>query len=473
MLDRIRETIEEHNLIEKGDRIIVAVSGGPDSVCLLHVLCRLREEYDLKLYGAHLNHNFRGIEAQMDAQYVSNLCEELDVFCFVKSLDVPQYAKKKGLSPEEAGRILRYDFFEEVAQRADATKIAVAHNKNDQAETVLMRLLRGAGLQGLTAIHIRRGKIIRPLLNTDREDIEKYCKIYDLSPRTDESNLESIYYRNKIRLELIPYLEENYNPNITVNLVRTAEILKKDFDFIEDKAREVYTSLVSEQDAQRLELPIEDIQKLHGSLQSRVIRLAAEQLLGRQEILEYKHVQDVLELMEKGLTGKRITLPLGLVAKINYRNICFVTGDQEDEVFYYELPTEGSFDLEEIGATFTMRVVEREEIKEISRDKYRKCFDYDKIKGVLNVRSRQDGDCFYPLGLTGSKKLKDFFIDYKIERDERDRIPLVCDDDEIMWVVGYRISEKYKITYKTSRVLEIVFDENPGVSADDNLELSQ
>lgn len=458
MLDKIRRTIEKYNLIEKGDKIVVAISGGPDSVCLLHALYRLKEEYDLELYGVHLNHNFRGIEAQIDAQYVSNLCDGLNILCFIKSVDVPQYAEKYGLSPEEAGRILRYDFFEEVAQRANATKIAVAHNKNDQAETVLMRLLRGTGLQGLTAIHIRREKVIRPLLNIDRKSIEEYCETYNLSPRIDKSNLESIYYRNKIRLELIPYLEENYNPNIMENLVKTAKVLKKDFDFIEEKAREVYASLVNSQDEHRLELPIEGIQGLHNALQSRVIRLAAEQLLGRQEVLEYKHVQDVLELMQKGLTGKKINLPMGLIAKINYKNICFTTADQEDKVFHYELPIEGSFDLKEMDGTFTMRVVGREEIKEISRDKYRKCFDYDEMKDVLNVRNRQDGDRFYPLGLTGSKKLKDFFIDYKINRDERDRIPLICDGDEIMWVVGFRISEKYKITDKTKRILEIVFD---------------
>ncbi|HZX20868.1 MAG TPA: tRNA lysidine(34) synthetase TilS, partial [Clostridia bacterium] len=226
------------------------------------------------------------------------------------------------------------------------------------------------------------------------------------------------------------------------------------------------------QGEQGLELPIEGIQKLHNALQSRMIRLAAEQLLGRQEILEYKHVQDVLELMQKGLTGKRITLPMGLIAKINYKNICFITGEQEDRVFHYELPIEGSFDLKEIDGTFETRIVEREEIKEISRDKYRKYFDYDKIKNGLSVRNRREGDCFYPLGLMGSKKLKDFFIDYKVDRDKRDKIPLICDGDEIMWVVGFRISEKYKITDKTSRILEIIFDKNREVSSDNYLELS-
>lgn len=458
MLDKIKATINQHKLIEKGDKIIVAISGGPDSVCLLHALYILREEYEIDLYGAHLNHNFRGIEAQVDAQYVSNLCEDLNIVCFIKSLDVPGYARENSLSPEEAGRILRYDFFEEVAQKVSANKIAVAHNENDQAETVLMRLLRGTGLQGLTAIHIKRGKIIRPLLNVDRNSIEEYCEVNNLSPRIDKTNLESIYYRNKIRLELIPYLEENYNTNISSSLVKTAEILKDDFDFIEEKARQVYDGLVTNQNENRLELSINGILNLHDALKARVIRLAVEQLLGRQEVLEYKHMLKVLELIERGLTGKKLTLPMGLVAKVSYKNICFTTKEEEDKDFDYELSLEDSLIIEEVGAVFKARILESKDVKEISRDKYCKCFDYDQVKNILNVRNRREGDRFYPLGLTGSKKLKDFFIDYKIDRDEREKIPLVCDGDEIMWVVGYRISERYKITDKTNRILEIIYE---------------
>ncbi|ABW17993.1 tRNA lysidine(34) synthetase TilS [Alkaliphilus oremlandii] len=458
MIDKIKKTIHENNLIEWGDRIIVAISGGPDSVCLLHNLYQLREEYNLELYGAHLNHNFRGIDAQVDAQYVANLCEELNILCFIKSMDVPQYAKEKGLSSEEAGRILRYEFFDEIAEQVGANKIAVAHNENDQAETVLMRLLRGTGLQGLTAIHINRGRIIRPLLGVDRKSIEEYCEKYQLSPRIDKTNLESIYKRNKIRLELIPYLEEHYNPNIIENLVRTAEILKEDFDFIEEQSREIYSGLMTNQNEFSLTLPLEAIRNLHPAIKSRVIRLAAEQLLGRQEILEYKHVQNVLDLVEKGATGKKTALPLGLIAKISYENLCFTTEAEESRAYEYELPLEDFLYLEELDGTFEARVFERNQTQEISRDKYCKCFDYDQIKNTLNVRNRREGDKFYPLGLTGSKKLKDFFIDYKIDRDERERMPLVCDGNEIMWVVGLRISEKYKITDKTTRILEVTFN---------------
>lgn len=460
MLDRIKRTIEDYNLINHGDRVIVAISGGPDSVCLLHALSQLREEYDLELYGAHLNHNFRGIEAQIDAQYVSQLCEKLDVLCFIKSIDVPQYAKSEGLSPEEAGRILRYEFFEEVASRVSATKIAVAHNENDQAETVLMRLLRGTGLQGLTAIHAKRGKIIRPLLHIDRQSIESYCENHNLSPRIDLTNLESIYKRNKIRLELIPYLEENYNPNVIQSLFKTAEILKNDFDFIEEKAREVFQSLVSSEKNNRLELSIVGIRRLHPALQSRIVRLCAGRLLGRQEILEYNHVQSILELVDKGVTGKKTILPMGLVAKTSYENLVFALLEEEDNEYSCGLQVEGSIYLDEVNGDFTTRVIERSQMQEIARDKYKKCFDFDQVKNVLNVRNRREGDRFYPLGLTGSKKLKDFFIDYKIDRDERDKMPLVCDGDEIMWIVGLRISEKYKITDETTRILEVTYNKH-------------
>jgi len=457
MLDKVKKVIKRYNLIDEGDKIVVAVSGGPDSICLLHVLYALREEFKLQIYAAHLNHNFRGIEAQMDAQYVAKFCEELNVICFIKSMDVPKYAKEHALSDEEAGRILRYDFFQEVVERVGANKIAVAHNQNDQAETVLMRLIRGTGIQGLTAIHHERGHIIRPLLDISRKEIEDYCFINKLSPRTDETNLEPIYHRNKIRLELIPYIEKEYNPNIIESLAKTAEILKKDSDFIEEVSRNTYRELKINSTRDYIELDIEGIDKLQSALQSRVFRLAAEELVGKREVLEYKHIQSTIELLQKKETGKRILLPMGIIVKISYDKIIFTTKEEEEKFFYHELiENQGSY-IREIGAEIITRIQMRKDIKSISRDKYIKCFDYDKVENILNIRNRREGDRFWPLGLVGTKKLKDFFIDYKIDRDKRDEIPLICDGNEIMWIIGYRISEKYKVTDATSRILVVEY----------------
>lgn len=459
MIDKVRDIIKKYGLIDKGDRIVVAVSGGADSICLLHILYVLKEEFDLQLYAAHLNHNFRGIEAQMDAQYVANFCEELDIICFIKSVNAPKYAREHGLSDEEAGRILRYEFFEEILDKVGANKVAIAHNQNDQAETVLMRLMRGTGIQGLTAIHHERGYIIRPLLDISRKAIEDYCFINKLSPRIDKTNLEPIYHRNKIRLELIPYIEKEYNPNIVENLARTADILRKDSDFIEEYARDKYRELKIDNDRDYIALDINDVNKLHPALQSRIFRLVAEDLVGKREVLEYKHIQSTTELMERGETGKKILLPMGIIVRISYDRIIFTTReDEEDEkIFYYKLPSDGSIYIEDIDATINIKIRDRSEIKGISRDKYIKSFDYDKIESDLNIRNRREGDRFWPLGLTGTKKLKDFFIDYKIDREERNRIPLICDGDEIMWVIGYRISEKYKITDDTKKILVLEY----------------
>lgn len=457
MLDKVKKVIKRYDLIDEGDKIVVAVSGGPDSICLLHVLYALREEFKLQIYAAHLNHNFRGIEAQMDAQYVAKFCEELNVICFIKSMDVPKYAKEHALSDEEAGRILRYEFFQEVVERVGANKIAVAHNQNDQAETVLMRLLRGTGIQGLTAIHHERGHIIRPLLDISRKEIEDYCFINKLSPRTDETNLEPIYHRNKIRLELIPYMEKEYNPNIIESLAKTAEILKRDSDFIEEVSRNTYRELRLDSSRDYIALDAEGINKLQPALQSRIFRLAAEELVGKREVLEYKHIQGTMELLQKRETGKKILLPMGIIVKISYNKVIFTTKEEEEKAFYYELLENQRFHVNEIGAEIITKLHMRRDIKTISRDKYIKCFDYDKVENVLNVRNRREGDRFWPLGLVGTKKLKDFFIDYKIDRDKRDEIPLVCDGDEIMWVIGYRISEKYKVTDETSRVLVVEY----------------
>ncbi|ABR50616.1 tRNA(Ile)-lysidine synthetase [Alkaliphilus metalliredigens QYMF] len=460
MLDQVQETIKKYNLLETGDKVVVAISGGPDSVCLLHVLSRLKAAYKLEIYGAHLNHNFRGMDAQMDAQYVANFCEQLNILCFVKSMDVLGYAEKNGLSSEEAGRVLRYEFFEEIGQKVGASKIAVAHNQNDQAETVLMRLLRGTGIQGLTAIRHKRDKIIRPLLETDRGKIEDYCETYELSPRIDQTNSQPIYHRNKIRLELIPYLKENYNPNIIEGLHRTAEILKLDNEYMEEETKRAFEQVCFSQGEHCLELSVKGITPLHLSLKNRLIRYTIERLIGSGENFEYKHIQSVLHLLENETTGKEVHLPQGLIVKKGYETLRFaIQGaeiNQEQENFSYFVTGE-SVTIPEIEGYFSVRILKKEEVKEISRDKYLKYFDYDQVKAQLLIRNRMDGDRFYPLGLTGSKKLKDFLIDYKIPREERNRIPLLCDGDEIMWVVGYRISEKYKITNETTRIIAVEF----------------
>ncbi len=456
IVKQLLSTVDEHQLIQVGDKIVVAISGGPDSVTLIHLLHRVKDRLGIELYGAHLNHNIRGIEAQMDAQYVLNLCEDLNIICFIKSVDVEAYGKKNQLTSEQAGRILRYEFFDEVLKKVEANKIAVAHNKNDQGETVLMRLLRGTGMQGLTAIQYQRQAVIRPLLDVHREEIEKYCINHNLMPRIDQTNLTSIYHRNKIRRELIPYLEENYNPSVLESLVKTANILKEDYDYIEQEAETMYKNLVHFEKKDQLSFFIPVLEKQHPAMKARMLRRAGEELMGKGELLTYQQVQNLLELLEKKQTGKTIHLPMNLEAAISYDKLIF-SKEREEEVesFKEKLTMNDITYVHALKASFELRVFSKEDGSKVSKDKFEKHFDYEKFQESIFVRNRRDGDRFWPLGLSGKKKLKDFFIDCKIERRERDLIPLICDGKEIVWVVGYRISDKYKITDRTQQILSI------------------
>ncbi len=456
IVKQLLNTVEEQGLIQPGDKIVVAVSGGPDSVCLLHLLHRLKARLGIELYGAHLNHNFRGIEAQMDAQYVLNLCEALDILCFIKSSDVEAYKKEQQLTSEQAGRVLRYEFFEEVLKKVGASKIAVGHNKNDQGETVLMRLLRGTGMQGLTAIQYQRDHIIRPLLDIPRGEIEAYCEKQDLKPRIDETNLTSMYHRNKIRRELIPYLEENYNPSVLDSLVKTAQILKEDYQYLEGEGEEKYKELVHFQKKDQVSFSIPQLEKQHPAIKARILRRAGEELMGKGELLTYQQVQNLLALLDKKQTGKKVHLPMDLEALISYEKLIFQRGGKKEaEPFKESLVVNDTTYVHPLKASFELKVFSREDVEKVSRDKFVKYFDYDAFQEPIFVRNRREGDRFWPLGLSGKKKLKDFLIDCKVERRERDLIPLICHGKEIVWVVGYRISEKYKVTESTQRILSI------------------
>ena len=453
---QLLKTLGEHQLIQSGDKIVVAVSGGPDSVSLLHLLHSLKSQLGIELYGAHLNHKIRGIEAQMDAQYVLNICEDLNIICFVKSIDVEAYGKENQLSSEEAGRRLRYEFFDEVLNKVEADKIAVAHNKNDQGETVLMRILRGTGMQGLTAMQYQRGKVIRPLLDVERGEIEKYCNLHNLMPRTDQTNLTSIYHRNKIRRELIPYLEANYNPSILESLVKTANILKEDYDYMEKQAENLYKDLVHFEKKDQISFSITALEKQHPAMKARMLRRAGEELMGKGELLSYQQVQNLLEFLDKKQTGKILHLPMNLEAEISYDKLIFFKERQGETPPFKEKLTVGDKNyVHPLRASFELQVFSAEEVSKVSKDKFEKHFDFDAFHQDIYVRNRRDGDRFWPLGLSGKKKLKDFFIDCKVERQERDLVPLICHGKDIVWVVGYRISDKYKVTDRTQQILSI------------------
>lgn len=463
MLYSVVKAIEKYNMLSFGDNVVVAVSGGPDSIALLHILNSLRDRYNLSLYGAHLNHMLRGGESDGDAAYVEDFCRKFEIPLTVRRVDIDRMSKEEGISHEEAGRKARYSLFEDVAISYDASKIALAHNMNDQAETVLMRIMRGTGLEGLGGIKpVRDNRFIRPLLFTTRSDIENYCKIHSLNPRTDSTNLKPIYSRNKIRLELIPYIRENYCPGIETALSSMAELLKDDNDYLEEHVSSIYKDSAVEKEGFVL-IDTKVINSLHVAVSRRLIRRGILHVKGNLTGIESKHIELIFLISRNGTTGAAVELPGSIKVKISYGylNIINSKGETNDK-FCYRLNIPGKTPVYETGGTVNAEIMDAGTGNLFIDNRFIKYFDYDKIKGILSVKSREEGDYIIPIGMRGKKKIKELFIDSKIPREQRDRIPLISFDKEVLWAIGYKTNENYKVTKDTKKVLKLQYEEPGG-----------
>lgn len=462
MLDTALDTIKKYNMLSLGDRIVVGVSGGPDSMALLYFLYCLQHNYSLYIHVAHLNHMLRGQESDEDTIYVKDFCSRLGIPCDIKYVDIDELSRKEGLSLEEAGRKARYEFFTDTAKQVNASKIALAHNMNDQAETILMRIMRGTGLEGLRGIKpVRDGLYIRPFICTMRDEIEKYCENNDIKPRIDSSNLMPIYARNKVRLELIPYIKENYNGSIEYVLSSMAELISEDNDFLVRYVDSIYSQIAFE-DEGRVSLSLDEISRLHNSIKKRILRQAIRKIKGNLIGIENKHIDLILNIIEKGATGAAVELPSRVRAEISYNNVIIaVNNEVESKGFSCPLNVPGITYIQEIDCVIESEILDRY-LNYNDSNLFVKYFDYDKIKGNLIVRSRKEGDYFTPLGLGGKKKVKELFIDSKVPKGERDKVPIVLCGDIIVWVVGYKMSDVYKIDSNTKKILKLQFRQTGG-----------
>lgn len=450
--------ITDNGLIEKDDKVIVGLSGGPDSVCLLHLLNEVREEFKLKIIAVHINHMFRGKEADCDEEYARGMCERLNITFYSKRIDVAEYARKGGLSSETAGREVRYNYFKEILQKNKMNKVATAHNANDQAETILMRVMRGTGLEGLGGIPVKReGIYIRPILFMKREEVEKYCIEKDLKPRIDKTNMERIYNRNKVRLDILPYMKSNFNEDVVEAINRMAMLLQMDNQFIQKQVQKYYDEFCVEE--HRTISIKKEAFLLEESIISRLIRKAINEVCGNKYDLELKHIKDIIQL-QKLETSKKIDLPNGVMAINVYKNINIKSKEKikidENNMEELDLSIEECLhkEINFQNYVFRFEVVDKNiNIKDSCLIKY---FDYNKIEDDIIIRNRKDGDKIKPLGMSGSKKLKDIFIDMKIPREHRDTIPIIQFGHDIGWIVGLKISEKFKITSETAKVLKII-----------------
>lgn len=464
MLDKeVYNAIISHKLVEIGESVVVGVSGGPDSVCLLHVLWKLAQPLSIKLFAVHINHMLRGEESEQDEEYVVKLCEELNIPLVVKSVDIKEMARKRGMSLEEAGREARYRQFELCADKVGAAKIAVAHNRNDQSETVIMHILRGTGLDGLKGMDYKRGRIIRPLLAISRSEIENYCRENSISPRIDSSNLMDIYTRNKVRLDLIPYINGLFEIDIGENINKLSYLVRGEIDFIEEFASKAYNQCVVKKEHGKLDLNMEEFDKNHSAVKRRILRTAIKNIKGDLKGIEFKSVESIIELASKRKTGTQVHLPGKISAEIVYDTLVLSAQYEKEKTAAFERPVNipGVTAVEELEASLEAEIVEKTLNAKTGyaaeKDALIQFFDYEKLKTGINIRNRREGDVFKPLKSNGTKKLKEYFIDNKVPRGLRDNIPLVTKNNEVIWIIGYKISDKFKVTENTKSVLKLEY----------------
>lgn len=441
MLEKVRRTIRQYHMCQEGEQITVGVSGGADSMALLHILWRLSAQEEWQVQAVHVHHGLRGKEADEDAAFVEEICRRWNIPCALIRLDVAAEAAKRRSGIEETGRILRY---EALRKAAAGGKIAVAHHANDQAETLLMRLCRGTGMRGLAAMRPVREDVIRPLLFCGKEEIEAYCRAEGISWREDSTNQEVRYTRNRLRHQVLPLLEQVHEGSIR-HLSETAELLATEEDFLEKEAEKALWE-------QKRDSGIDaaGLLKLHPALRRRVLRLALAEAGGLRDVTR-THILQLEELLEKE-SGKSISLPHDLCARMEYGALKLERRKKEESGFCCLLTPGKETALPEFGWCVETEV-SLEKPTEFCKDDYTNVFDYDKIKQELFCRSRRPGD---RIALrAGSKKLKDLFIDEKIPREERDRMPLIACGSDVLWVVGGRVSPDFLPGENTKRYVTV------------------
>ena len=307
MEEAVLKTINKYDLIKSGDKIVLAISGGPDSIFMFDILNKLKQKLNFEIVVCHVNHMIRK-EAIDDENFVKSVCEKNNIECFAKRIDVKKYANNNKIGTEEAGRIVRYDFFEEVLNKTNSNKIAVAHNKNDKVETILMNLLRGTGTQGLKGIEpIRDNKYIRPIIEIERKDIEKYCAKNNLNPRIDKTNFENIYTRNKIRNIVIPYVEKEFNPNIIESLSRLSEIATEEDYYLSKITKKKYNQILIEQKKDEIILDLKNFNNEDIVIKKRIILYTISNLRGSINGIEKIHIEDIIKLCENNIGNKFLT----------------------------------------------------------------------------------------------------------------------------------------------------------------------
>ncbi len=450
--NKILNTINRYNMLAPGDRVLVGLSGGADSVTLLTVLHRLKPILGIEVGAVHVNHNLRGKESDRDEEFAGSICKKLGIDIVVSGYDVLKRAKETGESVELAGRRVRKEAFKEALKTQRAQLIALGHNLDDNAETVLMRMCRGTALNGLCGIQPKTDRIIRPLIETSRREIEEYCRENGISFKTDSSNLSTLYTRNKIRHNLVPLIKKEFNPNINETLKRMTEVLTAENSFLEEEAEKVYGETATLTGGKTY-IDIDKLTSFHKAVQRRAIRLALERQSDCRENIYNEHIEAVLSLTEN-ITGKSTEAGNNLRAEREYNKLVIYEKGVKAQNKGRDIPLNQAIFLPEIKK-YIILSGEKPEI--IPGKLYTKIINYDKIKNSVQIRTRKPGDKIFIKSMGGHKKLSDYFIDRKLPKSMRDKVPLLVSGSETVMILDDSaiVSDKFKAEDSTENVLYI------------------
>ncbi len=432
--------------LSKNDKIIVAVSGGPDSIALLH---SLYSNGYTNLYVAHINHGLRGKASDKDERFVKDIAKKMGVAVNSKRVNVSAYAKKNKKTIEDAGREVRYSFFEELAKKINADKIALAHTADDNVETFILRMIRGSGLKGLKGIPPVRGKIVRPFIKTSKKEILLYCKKNKLKFVVDKSNKDNKYSRNLVRNKILPLMRQ-LNPGLNETIANNIDVISADHTFIENSAKYILPRVVKDVLNDGVFIDNKEFEKLDISLKREVIRNCFEKVNGSTKDLSLRNVDDII-----ALRSGEIDISASIKCEKN-RDVLYIGAKRHKEKvkeFKYRLAMNKSVKIIENGIRLTATIMPKPNT--FQKFAFNKAIiDLKKVVGnVLTVRNAVDGDVFVPLGMTGSKKLQDFFVDNKIPVEKRRLIPIITDKEKILWIAGLRIDDRAKVDAGTKKVI--------------------
>ncbi len=456
LLNKVLGTIRDYGLVDRGDRLVCGISGGPDSVCLAHILVSLSNQLDLDLILAHVNYHTRGTDSDLEEKLCRQIASDLNLPIRVRSISHDELAMMKNSNFQREAREYRLSFFEELRCEQHADKIALGHTADDVAETVLMHILRGSGIDGLSGIHPRSEHLIRPLIDCSKEDVIDYLDSRKLEYRIDKSNLESKYLRNKIRNRLMPDLEENYNSRIVPALCRTAAIARHLQGFLDSCVEAVEPKVVSLSRLGKVLMDLDRYLDLEPAIRHELIRRAFKSLVGGERngrSLDFELVVNVDDLTN-AVVGKRVDLANGIMAERGDSAIILFNRDTQSlKPHAVNLP--GTNNLREFSLEISGELIDYDGWIDRSSDNWSAVIDADIASGPFEVRAPVDGDRIRLLNAPGSRKLSDIFTDRKIPRALRHEVPLLVAGDRVIWIIGVGISHEARLTEETSRALKL------------------